>query len=153
MLFFQLEKDGTLPDEIREMYGGAFPFWEQVKMGGTGSHKLQLLDGPGDVMEWKAPFSETLQVSFQYLKNAFLIRYNVVQRLQAHIIPYGEIQSCTLYRKEPIDEEEVPMVEIVTNEGIFRLLPHPSDYLHFKEYLSKKPLKEVYQEYEFSIQP
>ncbi len=113
-------------------------------MGGTGSHKIQLLSGPEDIMSLRNSASETLQISFQYLQTSFLIRYNLSQKLYGHIIRYKDILACR-WKPVTIDtDNDTWSLELETAYTVFVFIPHPSDYKHFTAYFSKKPLNAVF---------
>lgn len=149
MEFIPLELSGALTDEVREKYGGGFTFWENLKMGGTGSHKLLFLTGPQEIHDFDNSSVETLQVSFQYLKQAFLLRFNVARKISGWIVRYDEVDKVALYRIVVPDADEPEKREIqyrcsvhLMNTATLTLRLHKSDRKHFYRYFSKGPLQD-----------
>lgn len=149
MEFIPLELSGALTDEVREKYGGGFTFWENLKMGGTGSHKLLFLTGPQEIHDFDNSSVETLQVSFQYLKQAFLLRFNVARKISGWIVRYDEVDKIELYRIVVPNEDDPEKQEIqyrcrlqLINTANLTLRLHKSDRKHFYRYFSKGPLQD-----------
>ena len=113
-------------------------------MGGTGSRKLQLLTGPDDIIQLQSATNDTLQVSFQYLRQAFLIRYNLRQKLYAHIARYEGITRCQLTHTLDEDGTLQSQLDMVIDGVLFQFVIHPSDHDHFREYFHKPPLRRLF---------
>lgn len=149
MEFIPLELSGSLPDEIRAKYGGGFSFWENLKMGGTGSHKLLFIEGPQPIHDFDNSSMETLQVSFQYLKQALLLRFNVARKLAGWITNYADVQQIELYKEVfSIDSHiafEYRCGLRLSNQEKLTFRVHGSDRKHFVRYFTNGPLKHQVQ--------
>lgn len=146
MEFIPLELSGSLTDEQRDKYGGGFSFWDNLKMGGTGSHKLWFVSGPQEIHDLDDSSTETLQVSFQYLKSAFLLRFNIARRIGGWIVRYDEVERVSLVRQSDLDEGKQVIYYLcklsLANGGTLTLKLHKSDRKHFVKYFSKGPLQQ-----------
>lgn len=149
MEFIPLELSGSLPDEIRVKYGSGFSFWESLKMGGTGSHKLFFIAGPQPIHDFDNSSIETLQVSFQYLKQALLIRFNVARKIAGWIALYIDVQQISLYKKvASVDTNgkiEYRCDLVLSNKEKLTFRMHGSDRKHFVRFFTNGPLKHQVQ--------
>lgn len=144
MEWIPLELSGSLTDELRTKYGGGYSFWDNLKMGGTGSHKLLFHDGPQAIHTLNDSSLETLQVSFQYLREAFLLRLNIARKISGWIVRYSDIEAVNL-GKEMATGEKKPVLyytctlQLASGAALI-LRMHKSDRKHFLQYFKKGPL-------------
>lgn len=100
-------RSGELIRPEQKAFGGTFPFFEKLKMGGTGSSKMIYHKGiPEFDMLNKGEVGMTSFVSFELLKNGLLLRLNRNQKTKCLGIQLTELQKIELiaYRIEIREE-------------------------------------------------
>lgn len=156
MEFINLEASGALPDEVREQYGTGLRFWDNLKMGGTGSHKLLFVKGPQEVHTFDSATVDTMQSSFQYLQSAFLIRFNLSRKLAGWILRYADLHRIHLYGQIEEDYRKYFYCELhCSGPETFTFQMARSDTRHFYRFFSKGPLQArlvVSPEYQATLQ-
>jgi hypothetical protein len=103
MIKVETEASSQLTPESLEYFGGKYTLWERLKMGGSGSPKINYVSGIEEFDRLKrdiagdAPF-----VSFELFKNGLILRLNNNQRFGCVGMRLNELKSLNLvaYRIE-----------------------------------------------------
>ncbi|MBL7982808.1 MAG: hypothetical protein JNL52_13490 [Flavobacteriales bacterium] len=77
--------DPKVERAVNGICGGAIGFWTSIRMGGTGSQRFELIDGPAELLEMVDRLEDRRFSSLELRKGGLVFRFR--NRLEALAIP------------------------------------------------------------------
>ncbi len=77
--------DPKVERAVNSICGEAFGFWASIRMGGTGSQRFQLMDGPAELLELVDRMEDRRFASLELRTGGLLFRFR--NRLEALAVP------------------------------------------------------------------
>ena len=154
MVVYPLRRDGKVSQDMARHAGGKFNFIEKLQAGGTGSPMVYYKYGLKQFDQVAKYNKETNQVSFEQLKEGYLVRFIKRNKGYAAIFRFNETNMIFLkvfkvlaihYGIEKERDAAILMVDAGGKKILFDI-PH-NKYPFFRRYLETRPYKKYLKIY------
>ena len=157
----EIERSGVLADSEKAYFGGAYSFWERIKMSGVGSSKIVYLNGIAafDAMN-DGIENEMNFVSFEIMKNGLILRLNRTQKLACVGVKITEIEKIklTAYRIVVPDPGLNRKITKIIHRGVLEITEYNGEVCsfsiftqNFESLLKYFTKKEFSDKFEYSV--
>lgn len=91
-----LDSSAQLPEKYAQYVGKTFPFFDRLKMGGTGSIRMIYLKGLNTFDEMTDLSTSLQYVSMELRQQGFVIRYSKKNIYKACLVKYNELENISI---------------------------------------------------------
>ena len=160
MVIYLLRRDGIVSDEAAKHAGGKYGFFQRLMVGGTGSPIVYYQYGLKEFDQVARYSKETNAVSFEILREGYLIRFIKRNKGYAAIFRFKETNMLFLkvfkvmaihYGIEKERDAAILMLDAAGKKMLFDV-PH-FKYPFFRRYLETRPYKNYLRIYRSSQEP